>query len=61
MPGLIVLTAPVIVLSDSLVNSSMVLAENISTGTVELAPPHEKIKTWTFVGERVHSGWHPAS
>ena len=59
--GLIVLTAPVIVLTDSLVSSGMDLAENISTGTVELPPPPEKIKTWPLVGERFHSGWQLAS
>jgi predicted PurR-regulated permease PerM len=59
--GLIVLTTPVIVLTESLVSSSKDLAENISEGSVELPPPPERVKRWPLVGERLHSGWQLAS
>ena len=59
--GLIVLTTPVVVLTESLVSSSMELAENISEGSVELPPPPERVKTWPLVGERLYSGWQLAS
>ena len=59
--GLIILTAPVVVLTDSLVTSSMDLAANISEGTVRVPPPSERVQKLPLVGERLHSTWQLAS
>jgi predicted PurR-regulated permease PerM len=59
--GLMLLTAPVVILTESLVTSSMDLAENISNGTVHIPPPSEGVQEWPLVGERLHSSWLLAS
>ncbi len=55
--GLIILTAPVVVLTESLVSSSMGLAASISEGSVHVPPPSERIQEWPLVGERLYSTW----
>jgi predicted PurR-regulated permease PerM len=59
--GLIVLVAPLIVLTDSLVTSSMSLADDISAGTVQVPTPPEHVQGWPLVGEKLHAGWSLAS
>ncbi len=59
--GLMPLTAPVVILTESLVTSSMDLAENISNGTVHIPPPSAAVQEWPLVGERLHSNWLLAS
>jgi len=59
--GLLVLTAPVVILTESLVDSSMELAANISEGSVQVPPPPESVGEWPVVGKKLHSGWSLAS
>jgi predicted PurR-regulated permease PerM len=59
--GMMLLTAPMIILTESLVTSSMDLAANISNGTVHIPPPSEGVQEWPLVGERLHSSWLLAS
>ncbi len=59
--GLIVLTAPVVVLTESLAGSAMDLASDISEGSVLVPPPSESVQTWPLVGERLFSTWLLAS
>lgn len=59
--GLIVLTTPVVVLTESLVNSSKDLAENIADGSLEVPQPPEDVKGWPLVGKEIHTGWELAS
>jgi predicted PurR-regulated permease PerM len=59
--GLVILTAPVVVLTESLVTSSMALAADISEGSVQVPPPPERVQEWPLVGERLHSSWQLAS
>jgi predicted PurR-regulated permease PerM len=59
--GLMVLTTPVVMLTESLVVSSMDLAEDISAGSVDVPPPPERVREWPLVGERLHSSWLLAS
>jgi predicted PurR-regulated permease PerM len=59
--GLIILTAPVIILTESLVSSSMDLAASISEGSVHVPPPAEGVQEWPLVGERLYSSWLLAS
>jgi len=59
--GLVILTAPVVVLTESLVTSSMDLAANISEGSVHVPPPSERVREWPLVGERLHANWLLAS
>ena len=59
--GLIILTTPVVVLTESLVISSVDLAANISEGSVHVPPPPERVREWPMVGERLYSSWQLAS
>jgi predicted PurR-regulated permease PerM len=59
--GLLILTAPVVVLTESLVESSMGIASDIAEGTVQVPPPPERVEHWPVVGEKLHSGWTLAS
>lgn len=59
--GLMILTTPVVLLTESLISSSMVLAANISEGSLRVPLPPEQIQEWPLVGEKFHSGWLLAS
>lgn len=59
--GLILLTAPVVVLTESLVTTSMDLAEDISDGSMHVPPPQERVQKLPVVGEKLYSTWLLAS
>jgi predicted PurR-regulated permease PerM len=59
--GLMILTTPVVLLTESLMTSSIELATNISEGSVRVPLPPERIQEWPLVGERLHSSWQLAS
>jgi predicted PurR-regulated permease PerM len=59
--GLVILTTPVVVLTESLVTSSMGLAADISDGSMHLPPPPERVQEWPLVGEKLYSSWSLAS
>jgi predicted PurR-regulated permease PerM len=59
--GLIILVTPIVVLTESLVSSSMNLADNIEEGAVQIPPPPERVEEWPFLGERLYSTWQLAS
>jgi predicted PurR-regulated permease PerM len=55
--GLIVLILPLVILAESLVASSISLADGISTGKLVAPPPPESIQQWPLVGEKLHASW----
>ena len=59
--GLLVLTTPVVVLTESLIESSMDIASDIADGSVQVPPPPERVEKWPLVGEKLHSSWTLAS
>ena len=59
--GLMILTVPVVVLTESLVDSSTHLAAGIAEGSVQVPPPPERVREWPLVGEKLHSSWLLAS
>ena len=59
--GLIILVTPVVILTESLVVSSMDLAEDISEGSVHVPPPPERVEKMPLVGEELYSSWQLAS
>jgi len=52
---------PVISLSTSMIESSKTLGEQISAGTVHIAPPSDSVREWPMIGERTYTIWHQAS
>lgn len=59
--GLIILTTPVVVLTESLVHSSTELATDIAEGSVHVPPPPERVEELPLVGEKLFSSWQLAS
>ena len=59
--GLTILIAPVIVLTESLVESSTDLAAHVADGSVRVPPPPERVKDIPLVGDKLHSNWLLAS
>ncbi len=59
--GSVILIVPLVVLTESLVASSMSLAEGISTGAVHVPSPPEQVQGWPLVGEKLHATWLLAS
>jgi predicted PurR-regulated permease PerM len=59
--GLFILLAPLVVLTDSLVTTSVEFADDIATGSVKVPPPPERVQAWPLVGEKLHSTWLLAS
>ena len=59
--GLLILTTPVVVLTESLVESSMDIASDIAEGSVQVPPPPERVEQWPLVGEKLYSSWTLAS
>lgn len=55
--GVLILTLPTIMLTESLVNSSIDMAQDISEGRVELPPPPAEIQKWPVIGGKIHSTW----
>jgi predicted PurR-regulated permease PerM len=58
---LIVVIAPTVMLSGTLVETVKVLAVNLSEGSFTIPPPPENIKGWPVIGENLHAFWTLAS
>ncbi len=52
---------PVITLSTSMMESAKTLGDQISTGTVHIAPPSDSVREWPMIGEKTYTLWHQAS
>lgn len=59
--GIAAILIPVISLSSSLVTSATHIANQISTGKVNIPPPDESVHEWPLIGEKTYAIWHQAS
>ena len=59
--ALAVLIIPSIMLSESLIESSKTLTEEIKAGTLTIPPPSEKVKDWPLIGKKLDKAWSLAS
>lgn len=59
--ALAILITPTVMLSQSLIESSETLSEEIDAGTLRIPPPSEKVKDWPLVEEQLHQTWSQAS
>jgi predicted PurR-regulated permease PerM len=59
--GSVILIAPLVLLTESLVAGSMSLAEGISTGSIHVPSPPERVQEWPLVGQNLHAAWLLAS
>jgi predicted PurR-regulated permease PerM len=58
---LIVVIAPTVMLSGTLVETVKPLAVHLSEGSLTIPPPPETIKSWPVIGENLYSFWLLAS
>jgi predicted PurR-regulated permease PerM len=59
--ALAILIIPSVMLSESLIESSKTLTEEIKAGTLTIPPPSEKVKDWPLIGEKLDKAWSLAS
>ncbi len=55
------LVIPTYILSDSVINSSMELSQNLKDGTLVIPAPNENVKSWPIIGEKLYSFWNGAA
>ena len=59
--ALALLITPTIMISNSIIESSEIIAEKYETGGLHIPPPNDSVKDWPFVGEKVYSVWSQSS
>jgi len=59
--GLVILTAPVVILTESLMQSSTELAAGIADGSLQVPPPPENVESLPLVGDKLDASWTLAS
>jgi predicted PurR-regulated permease PerM len=59
--ALTLLITPTVMISNSVIDSSRVIAERYETGALEIPPPNDRVKEWPLVGEQAYTLWSQAS
>jgi len=59
--ALSLLIAPTVMISNSILDTSSIISERYEAGTLEIPPPNESVKEWTFIGEKTYALWFQAS
>ena len=59
--ALALLMTPTIMVSNSIIDTSAVIAEGYAAGTLKVPPPGDSVKDWPMIGEEVFSIWTKAS
>ena len=59
--GLILLIVPIVLLSDTLVEGTKILADGLQKGTLVVPPPPEGIESWPLIGGHLNTIWSLAS
>ncbi len=55
--ALAILITPSVMLSQSLIEGSKTLADEIHAGTLTIPPPSEKVKDWPLIGGKLYKTW----
>jgi predicted PurR-regulated permease PerM len=61
MIALTLLITPTVMISNSILDTSVIITERYEAGTLEISPPDDSVKDWPLVGEKLHSLWLQAS
>jgi predicted PurR-regulated permease PerM len=59
--SLTLVIVPTWVLTESLIEGTVQLGQNLEDGKVVIDPPPDKVKTWPVVGEKLHATWDAAN
>ena len=52
---------PTYILSDSVIDSSVELSQNLKDGTLVIPTPNENVKSWPIIGEKTYAFWSGAA
>lgn len=55
--SLVIVIVPTWMLTESLIDGTVKLGQELQDGTVEIPPPPEKVRTWPAIGEKVYNIW----
>ncbi len=58
---LALLITPTVMISNSIIDTSIIITERYEAGTLEIPPPDSSVKEWPLVGENLHALWLQAS
>ncbi len=61
LAGVILLSAPAVMLSGKALSSSQALYQVVQKGALEVPPPPDQVQNWPLVGPKVHAFWSAAS
>ena len=59
--ALAMLVTPSVMISESAIENSQKLAQQMKEGTLRIPPPSDEVQTWPLVGENLHNAWSLAS
>ncbi|MEH0154908.1 AI-2E family transporter [Limibacter armeniacum] len=59
--GLIIILLPSWLFLDSMIGGILELKERVSTGTLSVPPPPDKVKDWPVVGSQLYEAWTQAN
>ncbi len=57
----VALLVPTYLLSESVIDSSRTLSQNLKDGTVVIPAPNESVKSWPIIGEKIYTFWSEAA
>jgi predicted PurR-regulated permease PerM len=58
--SLVFFLAPMVFIAFSAIESAAHLAQDLRNGMIEIPPPHESIKSWPLIGEKMFTIWSDA-
>ena len=61
LAAIVLIVVPTFQIADSVVRSSIQLADRAEEGTLTVPPPKESVRDWPAVGDRVYEVWSTAS
>ena len=58
---LALLITPTVMISNSIIDTSSIIAERYEAGEFDIPPPNDSVKDWPVIGEKTHAVWLQAS
>ncbi|WP_289053107.1 AI-2E family transporter [Carboxylicivirga marina] len=59
--GVAIIVVPIVMFTNSTVDSVSKTVEGIHSGTFKISPPDESVKDWALIGNKVHELWTEAA
>jgi predicted PurR-regulated permease PerM len=59
--ALALLITPTVMISESIIDTSSIVAQRYEAGTLTVPPPNDSVKEWPLIGEKTHALWSQAA